>query len=1053
MLYQDQNDETLVMLTLAGEQRAYEVLVARYEKAVVAAADSVIHSRHMAEDAAQDAFITAWMKLNMLSEPEKYCAWVCRIAKNCAKNMIVRMRSYLSLDVLESIATEDVNSNPEAVYVFTEEKEQLYNSISTLSEKVKQVIHMYYFDELSIAEIADRMRVSEGTVKAQLYSGRKKIRKGLCAMNENLNDTLVQKVMKKVEELKTWQFKNSKNGFETVYKDVLADVEELPESVDKYHALADVLIRGWWWLPGEKNDALLARIREAAELGKNDEAMTFIVMKEDQKWSGDMRIEFIRDKQIPRLEAAGFKKALAREWFWLADAYFKKKVHDAENGFAAYEKVLAILPPSEMYYAMALSAIEMQKQYLSREVKDNNGRYEITAGGDEYRITDGNLRRWNMSYVNCGWLSSLDRDIDQIFHNASRCDGFFTIDGLNVGESYTGSDGTALSFADDNAIAETPCGIFEGCELWITKYKKTTNKTYFKKGVGIVRQEYIRHGYTNVRMLSAYTIAGGDGLIPCAAGNTWEYTADYNPEFIAQSSKFKMCYADEKTVSLSFNISIERLKYDDNNWLDMIQQIRSEYFCEVGGKYKVCDVYHPIERAEVLAQTPIEKMHTKAACSVARRILETEPSLNPKCTATGHWNFFHRTTTYQADGKIIMNDRDSEWCFELKSGDMSIAYMPILYNDIYGILQDGVDCIWSDEWTVGTKMAVEYLEYGTEHIKTDLECSEAGSITTAAGTFENCIKLSLDIHGMSSGIEYRGGKIYYYFAPGIGIVRMEKPYWNDLATAVYELTEYEGTGEGYMPLCDGMMRRYDALNLTDGYVGSVVYTYAADDEGDIVIFADKCGIREVGSPVTQYNSVLDEVLEQQFWDAGNREEGWKYNSLNNLNLMIHFIARPSRNVRRPNRSVEINGFNMRLMEMFGDGEVPPAWHALYAWTALIRAAAFFGAGRQEEGYEHLEISLEYYTKWNEYEDGAALEIGNKELFGDSKMIKGKSCVLLSDGTRKPIAYEYRFESSAPRILYYAMTAPRGWEWFNKVRTEDRFKALSEKAQKLKESIK
>ena len=107
MVYRDQNDETLVMLTLAGEQRAYEVLVARYENAVIAAAHSVIHSRYMAEDAAQDAFITAWMKLNVLREPDKYGAWVCRIARNCAKNMVVRARSYLSLDVLENCISED----------------------------------------------------------------------------------------------------------------------------------------------------------------------------------------------------------------------------------------------------------------------------------------------------------------------------------------------------------------------------------------------------------------------------------------------------------------------------------------------------------------------------------------------------------------------------------------------------------------------------------------------------------------------------------------------------------------------------------------------------------------------------------------------------------------------------------------------------------------------------------------------------------------------------------------------------------------------------------
>ena len=71
-MLQNQTDETLVMLTLAGEQDAYEVLVRRYQRAVVSAAASVTHNPFMAEDAAQDAFVTAWMKLDTLQEPQKF---------------------------------------------------------------------------------------------------------------------------------------------------------------------------------------------------------------------------------------------------------------------------------------------------------------------------------------------------------------------------------------------------------------------------------------------------------------------------------------------------------------------------------------------------------------------------------------------------------------------------------------------------------------------------------------------------------------------------------------------------------------------------------------------------------------------------------------------------------------------------------------------------------------------------------------------------------------------------------------------------------------------
>ena len=68
MLYTQLKDEDLVMLTLAGEQNAYEALVARYEARVIAVAESVTHSRYMAEDAAQDAFVTAGMVEKVLEQ-------------------------------------------------------------------------------------------------------------------------------------------------------------------------------------------------------------------------------------------------------------------------------------------------------------------------------------------------------------------------------------------------------------------------------------------------------------------------------------------------------------------------------------------------------------------------------------------------------------------------------------------------------------------------------------------------------------------------------------------------------------------------------------------------------------------------------------------------------------------------------------------------------------------------------------------------------------------------------------------------------------------------
>ena len=368
MQHRNKQDETLVMLTLAGEETAYEALVTRYQKAVVTAAASVTKNHFMAEDAAQDAFVTAWMKLDTLQEPSKFAPWVCRIAKNCALNMLGRYRSFLPLDVVDNVnAFSDVAENPAELYVLSEEREEVNKSIDALPEKVKQIIHLHYFEGLSIVEIADRLRISEGTVKWQLHDGRKRIRKELCAMNEKYSDTLVERVMKKVEELKLWQVKNDKSGFEKVYKEVLREVEELPECKEKQFALADVLMRGWWWIPGKKNDALFARIAQAAMDGKNEEVMTFIVSREDSNVWGDARIDFMKEKQIPSLEAAGFVKTLGREWFWLGvNLYSQGK---PEEGLAAFNKVEEVLQKGDTYYTVLPYAKKVKEEVATRRYK------------------------------------------------------------------------------------------------------------------------------------------------------------------------------------------------------------------------------------------------------------------------------------------------------------------------------------------------------------------------------------------------------------------------------------------------------------------------------------------------------------------------------------------------------------------------------------------------------------------------------------------------------------------------------------------------------------
>lgn len=1034
------------MLTLAGEQSAYEILVKRYQSAVVSSALSITKSRFMAEDTAQDAFVTAWMKLNTLQEPKKYGSWVCRISKNCALNMISRYRSFLPLDVVDNLnITADAAENPAELYALSEDRNEVAKTVDSLPEKVRQIIQLHYFEDLSIAEIADRMRISAGTVKWHLHDGRKRIRKELCAMNEKYSDTLVQRVMKKVEELKLWQVKNDKSGFEKVYKEVLSEVEELPEYKEKQHALADVLMRGWWWLPGKKNDALFARIADAATEGKNEEVMTFIVAREDSKVYGGARIEFMRDKQIPRLEKAGFVKALGREWFWLGYNLFR--AGKAEEGDAAYNKVEEILTEKDSYRVLVPYARKLENALLG-DYKDKNPKnYIIGATAEEYRYIDGTLRHWSEEHVGNGYTCSVDRQIMHIFRNSSRCDGRFFAD-ISIGETYTGSDGTTLSYVSSTETVDTPAGKFDNCQLWVTKVLgdngKSVYKSYYKEGIGVVKFEHINDGISDTRLLKSYDVKKGVGLLPFDTGNTWEYASEYDPKFIISDLKYTVSFANNEKVILSSWESVYRLGYNDESWEDMIAMIRNDYWEEKDEMLRLCDITPAIEQAEALAVTPMQKAHTKAAASTARRILETDPVFNPEHTAIGHWNFFTKDLIQNKNG-TLRRTFNFRWSFEWKNtGYVHGAEYPILCNDILGLLQDAANCIWSDEWRVGASPIVEY-DWWDCPIKSQITCEDGGKITTKAGTFENCLKLCIDIEGFDDGLSYRGGKKRYYFADGIGIVRTENEYCGGSRTAVYELTSYVGKGEGFMPIADGLMRRYDAVELTDGFIGAVEYAYVADDDGDVFIFADRIGIRVLPPPITQYSSIQGELIEQQLCDSGKWKEGQIKYGANSFHLLLHLIARPSHNIYDAKRSIEINGFYMKLMELLGEnGEVPPAWYGIYVWSAVVRAAALFGDGRNDEGYSSLDICLNYCEKIKNLKPGDNLDIGNAEVFKGVKYEYTKSVIILPDGSREPASFDYKMEFGFSNLVS-CLTAQSGWEWFDSVRNEERFKEIVQRA--------
>ena len=139
---------------------------------------SLLKDEENAKDIMQETYITAFLKLDTLKDEEKFCGWVTTIAVNlCKKKLKGKVEYQIDDEVLITEAETDELMLPEE-YITKAEKRKVLLQImeDTLSFNQYQTVLMFYFDEMSISEIAQGLEISEGTVKSRLNSSRAKMK-------------------------------------------------------------------------------------------------------------------------------------------------------------------------------------------------------------------------------------------------------------------------------------------------------------------------------------------------------------------------------------------------------------------------------------------------------------------------------------------------------------------------------------------------------------------------------------------------------------------------------------------------------------------------------------------------------------------------------------------------------------------------------------------------------------------------------------------------------------------------------------------------------------
>ena len=161
----------------ASDAEVIENLVDRFYDDLYHLALTILEDPDEAEDAAQEALISAMLKLGRYQPGSNLRAWLYTITVNTCRGILRKRRRRFSLrDILERLfEQEEKPPGPEKIALRNEGNAQLWSAVSALGEKHRLPILLRYVENLSVREIAQILEISEGTVRSRLHYGCRKL--------------------------------------------------------------------------------------------------------------------------------------------------------------------------------------------------------------------------------------------------------------------------------------------------------------------------------------------------------------------------------------------------------------------------------------------------------------------------------------------------------------------------------------------------------------------------------------------------------------------------------------------------------------------------------------------------------------------------------------------------------------------------------------------------------------------------------------------------------------------------------------------------------------
>ena len=211
-------DDELVLQVLSGDLQAFEKIMRRNNQRSFRLARSFLTDDDEAMDVVQQAYVTAYTKLDQYRGPARLSAWLGQIVRNEALTRLRKARKvhYMDNEDVNTLAARDMEalsaSSPEKVVANNQLRSLLEKSIDLLPEEFRVVFMMRGVEQLSTQETADLIGLNPATVKTRFHRARK-------MMQQHMNQQL------KIEESHVFEFAGHRCDY--IVETVISRIEKL----------------------------------------------------------------------------------------------------------------------------------------------------------------------------------------------------------------------------------------------------------------------------------------------------------------------------------------------------------------------------------------------------------------------------------------------------------------------------------------------------------------------------------------------------------------------------------------------------------------------------------------------------------------------------------------------------------------------------------------------------------------------------------------------------------------------------------------------------------